>query len=276
MVLQCAGNHRVLFEQFAPVAGSLWGSGAVANVAFAGVPLRAVFAEAGLDVPDAGYLTALGYVSGDDVAFERSVPLADVFDTALLALSLNGQPLSHLHGGPVRLIVPGYYAVNSVKWLARLAVTERPTQGFYQLERYRLPLTPLAPGSHFTPSEDNSRPSWRQKVKSLFWSPTENQLKQGAVTFAGIAWTDGRAAIERVELSFDAGESWQEAVLEQPHSPFAWTRWQHRQLLEPGDVTVWLRATDSQGKQQPVSGEADWNPRGYEWNAIEKLSCVVV
>jgi DMSO/TMAO reductase YedYZ molybdopterin-dependent catalytic subunit len=274
MVLQCAGNNRVLFEQFAPVAGSLWDSGAVANVVFAGVPVRAVFAAAGLDLPEDGYLTALGYVSGEDIAFERSVPLIDVIDTAFVALTLNGKPLSHLHGGPLRLVVPGYYAVNNVKWLARLAITERPTQGFYQIERYRLPHEPLTPGSDFTPSEDNSRPSWRQKVKSLFWSPVGN-VKRGTVTFAGIAWTDGRSDIANVELSFDGGETWAEAVLEPPHSPYAWTRWHHSQLLEPGDVTVWLRATDSSGKQQPVSGEADWNPRGYEWNAIEKLSLVV-
>jgi DMSO/TMAO reductase YedYZ molybdopterin-dependent catalytic subunit len=279
LVLQCAGNNRVSFEQFAPVAGSLWHSGAVANVVLAGVPVRALFAEAGLELPKQGYLTALGYVSGDDVAFERSVPLADVIDTAFVALTLNGQPLTHLHGGPLRLVVPGYYAVNNVKWLAHLAVTERPTQGFYQIERYRLPHTPLTPGSDFTPSEDNSRPSWRQKVKSLFWSPVAN-VKRGTVLFAGIAWTDGRSAISKVELSFDAGETdaggtWIEAVLEPPHSPYAWTRWHHSQLLAPGDVTVWLRATDSLGNQQPVSGEADWNPRGYEWNAIEKMSVLV-
>lgn len=274
MVLQCAGNNRSLFEQFAPVAGSLWGGGAIANVVFAGVPVRTLFAEAGLDLPERGYLTALGYVSGDDVAFERSVPLEDVLDTAFVALTLNGQPLSHLHGGPLRLVVPGYYAVNNVKWLARLAVTERPTQGFYQLERYRLPHTPITPGSDFTPSEDNSRPSWRQKVKSLFWSPLE-KAKRGTVRFEGIAWTDGRSDIARVELSFDEGTTWTEAALEPPHSPYAWTRWQHSQLLELGEVTVWLRATDSLGKQQPVSGEADWNPRGYEWNAIEKLSLLV-
>jgi hypothetical protein len=100
-------------------------------------------------------------------------------------------------------------------------------------------------------------------------------VKRGTVTFAGIAWTDGRSDIANVELSFDGGETWAEAVLEPPHSPYAWTRWHHSQLLEPGDVTVWLRATDSSGKQHPVSGEADWNPRGYEWNAIEKLSLVV-
>jgi len=274
MVLQCAGNHRGLFEQFAPVAGSLWGGGAVANVVFAGVPVRAIFAEAGLDIPDRGYLTALGYVSGDDVAFERSIPLDDVIDTAFVALELNGEPLSHLHGGPLRLVVPGYFAVNNVKWLAQLAVTERPTQGFYQIQRYRLPHTPITPGSDFTPSEDNSRPSWRQKVKSLFWSPLDS-VQQGDVHFEGIAWTDGRSAIARVELSFDAGETWVEAALEPPHSPYAWTRWQCEHSLTSGKVTVWLRATDSSGKQQPVSGEADWNPRGYEWNAIEKLSLLV-
>ncbi len=274
LVLQCAGNNRSLFEQFAPVAGSLWGGGAVANVVFAGVPVRALFAEAGFDLPESGYLTALGHASGKDVTFERSVPLKDVLDTAFVALTLNGQPLSQVHGGPLRLVVPGYYAVNNVKWLARLAVTERPTRGFYQIKRYRLPHTPLTPGSDFTPSEDNSRPSWRQKVKSLFWLPLDN-VTRGMVTFAGIAWTDGRSDIARVELSFDEGATWEEAVLEPPHSPYAWTRWQYSQLLEPGEVTVWLRATDSLGKQQPVSGEADWNPRGYEWNAVEKLSLLV-
>jgi DMSO/TMAO reductase YedYZ molybdopterin-dependent catalytic subunit len=277
MVLQCAGNNRNLFDAMAHVAGSLWDCGAIANVNFAGVPVRTIFEALSLtpDVFEDVFLTALGYVTGDDIAFERSVPLADVWESAFVALELNGEPISHLHGGPVRLVVPGYYAVNSVKWLAKLAITDTPTQGFYQTSRYRLPHEPLTPGDKFTPSEDNSRPSWRQKVKSLFWEQ-EEVLEADSITLAGIAWTDGRSHIAKVELSFDGGESWEAATLMPSTSPYGWTRWEFEKVVQSGTVEVWLRATDSKGQTQPLTADDDWNPRGYEWNAVQKLRLTIL
>ncbi|MEM6428666.1 MAG: molybdopterin-dependent oxidoreductase [Deinococcota bacterium] len=277
MVLQCAGNNRNLFDAMAHVAGSLWDSGAIANVAFAGVPVKEVFKALSLtpDVFEDVFLTALGYVTGEDIAFERSVPLADVWESAFVALELNGKPLNHLHGGPVRLVVPGYYAVNSVKWLAKLGITDTPTQGFYQTSRYRLPHEPLTPGDKFTPSEDNSRPSWRQKVKSLFWDQ-EKALKAGIITLTGIAWTDGRSHITKVELSFDRGEHWEVAMLTPSTSSYSWTRWEFEKVFSHGTVGIWLRATDSNGNTQPLTADNDWNPRGYEWNAVQKLKLTIL
>ncbi len=280
MVLQCSGNSRGRFGGVSPVSGSRWQDGAVANVVFGGALLRDVLGDVFRGVaPDplkgARYLTArgAGTVHEDDLPpFERSVPLADVLDTALLALTLNGEPLPALHGGPVRLVLPGYYGVNNVKWSTRLSCDAEPTQNLYQTEKYRLPKNPLRPGDPFEATAENSVPSWRMKLKTLLWRPLVGEtLRAGPIALGGVAWSDGRSRVVRVEVSCDRGVNWQGAALDSSESPYAWSAWSLTLPFTPGEHEVWVRATDDQGNTQPLHPDTGWNPAGYEWSSAERV-----
>lgn len=278
MVLQCSGNSRGQFGKASPVSGAQWQDGAVANIVFGGVALKDVLEPLGVQ-KKAGYLTARGAGTPHEPGlppFERSVPLADVWEDALLALTLNGEALPAVHGGPLRLVLPGYYGVNNVKWLTQLSLENAPSESLYQRERYRLPLTPLEPGSPFEPTPENSRPSWRMSVKSLLWQPLvgESQIA-GRVQLGGVAWTDGRSAVSRVEVSLDRGENWLEAALERPQSPYAWCPWSLSVTLPAGELELWVRACDGAGNAQPLDGSAGWSPQGYEYSGAAKVRLTV-
>lgn len=277
MVLQCAGNSRRNFAGRSPVSGAGWGDGAVANVVFGGVRLRDLLS--GLDVPDllagARYLSALGAGTPheDDLPpFERSVPLDEVLDSALLATTLNGEALPALHGGPLRLVLPGLYGVNSVKWTTRLRFDAEATTNLYQTEKYRLPLAALEPGEPFEPTLENSVPSWRMRLKTLLWRPLVGEtLRAGSVALGGAAWSDGRGRVARVEVSSDHGASWQEAQLDAPESPYAWTLWSLTLPFAAGEHEIWVRAVDDAGCAQPLDPNAGWNPAGYAWSSAERV-----
>lgn len=273
MVLQCSGNSRGQYGRASPVSGAQWQDGAVANVVFGGARLKDVLAPLGV-LNGARYLTARGAGDAhepDLPPFERSVPLEDVLDTALLATMLNGEPLPAVHGGPVRLVLPGYFGVNNVKWLTRLSLDPEPTDNLYQTERYRLPLRPLKPGDPFEPTLENSRPSWRMSVKSLLWSPLVGESQcAGPVPLSGVAWTDGRSSVAFVEVSADGGKSWRRADLEAATSPYAWRPWSLTLALEVGEHELWVRAGDSAGNVQPLDG-AGWNPAGYEFSGVQRV-----
>ena len=273
MVLQCSGNSRAKFAQAAPALGAQWGHGALANVVFSGVPLREILEPCGIQT-EAVYLSARGRGTLEEGAqpFERSVPLEEVWDSALLATKLNGEPLPGAHGGPVRLVLPGFYGVNNVKWLTHLSLEDSPSANLHQSERYRMPLAPIRPGAPFEPTPENSRPSWRQNLKSLLWSPLPHErVTAGKVTLSGPAWTDGQRKVSAVEVSLDRGASWREAALEPPASPYSWSLWTLTLELPEGEVEVWVKATDEAGNTQPLDGRTAWNPDGYEWNAVDKV-----
>ncbi len=226
MVLQCSGNGRKSFSRAAPAKGSQWDQGAVANVRFKGVPLRAVFEK--FDVrPHASvrFLTAEGRdepATAADADFEHSIPWADALDRSLLALELNGKPLPAIHGGPLRLVTPGYYGTMNLKWLSRLRLEAQETVNHHQVKRYRTPLHPIEPGSKFEYGLENSEPNWNMRIKSLIFSPLDGeQIPAGRLRFNGVAWNDGEAKIETVELSSDAGFHWQRAELKVPGSRYA-------------------------------------------------------
>ena len=273
MILQCSGNSRAKFAQAAPALGAQWEHGALANVVFSGVPLREILGPCGVQA-EATYLSARGRGTLEENAqpFERSVPLEEVWDSALLATKLNGEPLPGVHGGPVRLVLPGFYGVNNVKWLTHLNLACSPTANLHQSERYRMPLGPIKPGAPFEPTPENSRPSWRQNLKSLLWSPLPHErVTAGKVTLSGPAWNDGQRKVSAVEVSLDAGSSWREAALEPSASPYSWYAWTLTLELPEGEVEVWVKATDEAGHTQPLDGRAAWNPDGYEWNAVDKV-----
>jgi DMSO/TMAO reductase YedYZ molybdopterin-dependent catalytic subunit len=189
---------------------------------------------------------------------------------------MNGLPLPAAHGGPLRLVLPGFYSVNSVKWLSRLTLEKRPTPNHYQSARYRVPKVRLTPGQDFVFTEENSRPDWLQNVKSFIWAPLDGErLRPGPLEIRGPAWTAGRSLLGGVELSLDRGRSWRSAELDMSTSPFSWRLWRLPVVLEAGAHDLWARAFDASGNRQPLDGTEFWNPSGYEWNGVHKIRVTV-
>ncbi len=281
MVLQCSGNSRGHFGGSSPVSGAQWQDGAVANVVFGGVRLQTVLDDLGFYAGFQGgtrYLTARGAGTAQDHhgPFERSVPLDDVLGDALLATILNGEPLPALHGGPLRLVLPGFYGVNNVKWLTQLSMDDEESKSHYQRDKYRLPRERLEPGQPFVGTLENSTPSWRMKLRSLLWRPLIGEtLPSGPTQIGGVAWTDGRSRVARVAISLDRGETWHDAELDNPKSPYAWSVWALTLELPEGEPEVWIRAFDDTGYAQPLEPGTGWNPAGYEWSNVQRVRLAV-
>ncbi len=257
VTLECAGNGRLGMVPLPE--GEPWRDRAVSTAEFSGVPLRAVLEQAGVQ---AGAVEVLfeaadrGTKGGKVVPFARSLPLERALDPdTLLALEMNGAPLTREHGAPVRLVVPGWYGMAAVKWLARIELLRAPFEGYFQRERY-VYLTPDAA----------PRPVTAMKVTSLVTAPLEGStVPAGSVEIVGRAWS-GEGAIAAVEVSLDGGP-WQRAELAAERSRHAWRtfRWTTPPLAV-GRHTVRARATDTAGNVQP--DRAPWNRLGYGNNAI--------
>jgi DMSO/TMAO reductase YedYZ molybdopterin-dependent catalytic subunit len=255
--LECAGNGRSALDP--PVPGEQWGLGAVGTAAWTGVPLTEVLALAG-PLPGAREVVFQGADRGPvegrkgPVAFERALPLGGPASAgALLAYAMNGAPLPAAHGFPLRLIVPGWYGVASVKWLVALELTDRAFAGHFQADRYHI----------------GGKPLTAQAVRSVITQPRPEQaLAPGAVVIAGLAWS-GAAPIAKVEVSI-GDQPWQPAALADGQRPYSWRRWQRVVRLEqPGSTTVRARATDLAGRTQP--SQPCWNPLGYAANPVHHV-----
>lgn len=279
MVLQCSGNSRRLFAASAATKGTPWGRGGMGNVRFAGVRLATFLERHGIKIkPEARFLTAEGSDEPQqgEQDFEHSIPLDEALKKSILALRLNGEPLPAIHGGPVRLVTPGYYGTMHVKWLNRLRFETTESDHTSQIPHYRTPREPIAPGQSFTATFENSEPNWRMKIKCVVLSPAPGaRLAAGEISVAGVAFNDGEARIDRLLISPDAGHTWQPAQFEVPESPYAWYRWQARLKLAPGKQQIWALAIDALGRSQPLDGAISWNPQGYTWNGVEKIDVSV-
>lgn len=277
VVLQCSGNGRNRFSKAAKVSGAPWSVGAMGNVKFSGVSIASLMNA--LRIPlfeHARYVTVLGRDTPEKEGaadFEHSLPLADVLERSLLALEMNGEPIPAVHGGPVRLITPGYYGTMNVKWVTGIRFDKEESANYHHVGRYRTPLKPLVPGSEFESTLANSEPNWNMKIKSVFFTPDAGQqLPAGQpVKVTGVAWNDGQAQITSVELSPDAGQTWHGTTLGKSEGPYAWQPWEAQLTLKPGEHTLLVRAVDALGRTQPFDGSIAWNPAGYTWSGIEAL-----
>jgi DMSO/TMAO reductase YedYZ molybdopterin-dependent catalytic subunit len=256
--LECAGNGRSALNP--PVPGEQWGLGAVGTAAWTGVPLTDVLRIAGphADAREVVFRGAdSGPVegSGKPAAFERSLPLDEARSAGvLLAYAMNGEPLPAAHGYPLRLIVPGWYGVASVKWLTCIELTSRAFDGHFQVDRYHIGGQPLT----------------TQAVRSLITQPQAGDLVEAGeeIEVRGLAWS-GAAPIARVEVRI-GGQPWQSATLTGGEHLLGWQPWRFRaQLEEPGSVVVRARATDTAGRTQP--DQPTWNPLGYAANSIHQI-----
>jgi DMSO/TMAO reductase YedYZ molybdopterin-dependent catalytic subunit len=269
VTLECAGNGRSMLDP--PAEGEQWRLGAVSTAEWTGVPLAEVLDRAGPG-PRASTVVLRGADHGDvpgragPVHFERSLSLDDARSSdALLAYAMNGEPLPLQHGYPVRLVVPRWYAVTSVKWLTDIEVTDTAFTGFYQSERY---FYEWERDGGTTPE-----PVTLQQVRALVTEPTAGSaVPTGEVLVRGVAWS-GAAPIARVEVSVDGGP-WQAAGLVGERARHSWQWWELiTRILEPGVVTLRARATDLAGRTQP--DRAEWNRLGYGNNGIQELTVPV-
>ncbi len=278
-VLQCAGNGRSYYAAKEKVAGGQWKNGGMGNVEWEGVPLRALLDDLKTVPADsAHWLTAEGWdqpatLEGSD--FAKSYHLADsALDNAILALKMNGEPIPACHGGPVRLIIPGYYGNMNVKMLTTLLFAAEQSNSAFQSVGYRMPNMPVEPGEFEANDYTiyNSVPTYGHKIKSVIFSPLpEDGAKAGDVEITGIAFNDGEAEITSVDVSADGGKSWAAADIKPPESPWAWYNWSSKAKLASGKNVLMCRATDGLGRTQPLDGLTRWNPRGYEWNGVDSV-----
>jgi DMSO/TMAO reductase YedYZ molybdopterin-dependent catalytic subunit/mono/diheme cytochrome c family protein len=269
-VLECSGNGRGLFTP--QVSGIQWKRGAVGNAEWTGVPLSDLFKDLGVK-PEAVYVTVEGFdepVMKSDAKFVRSIPVKLLLDAgAILAWNMNREPLPLAHGGPVRLAIPGVYGQNWVKWVNKMTFAAVPDERTYAKKAYRMPEKALKPGEPWDPVKQG-RPIEYIKVQTLFTSHTSGvKLHPGKITISGKAFT-GKGQVEKVEISFDAGATWQQAKLT-PIKDHAWQEFSFEAVVEEGkSYEALARATDSQGDTQPMTQE--WNPKGYLYNAVERLA----
>lgn len=261
-VLQCAGNGRALHRPIVP--GVQWRYGAVGNARWTGVRVRDLLDKAGLKA-GARHLHTFGTDKPPEKVppFHRSVELEKVLQDGVIALAMNDEPLPRLHGGPARLVVPGWAGDHWMKWLDRLTAAAAPQTGFYMDTAYRFPNTPGEPGVPVPPAE--THPVTELFVKSsITQAPARVRAGQTAVV-RGFAFS-GAPDIAKVEVSDDGGASWKAAELGREHDPYAWRLWSYAyRPAAAGTVTLRARATDSRGSVQPK--DAVWNPSGYFFNA---------
>ena len=265
VTMECAGNGRALMD---PVPdGTPWGLGAVSAAEFGGVRLRDVVAVA-RPSPETVELVFTGADSGvvdpeGEVPYAFSLPLAEAASAEpILAWEMNGEPLPEEHGAPLRLVVPGGYGMQSVKWLTRITAVERPFEGHF-VRKYR----------YFGDVEElEGAPVSRVKVRSLVLDPEEGAtLPRSETSISGIAWS-GAAPIAGVEV--DVGEGWMAANVEpssHPHAPRRWSvSWTPDRI---GPIEIRARAWDLSGDQQPI--ESRWNANGYANNVVQRVTVSV-
>lgn len=272
-VLQCSGNGRAYHRPRVP--GVQWDRGAVGNAQWTGVRLRDVLAAVGVR----DHARHVQFQGADRPAatavplFIRSIPLKKALhpDT-ILAYEMNGQPLSLVHGAPVRVITPGWMAESCIKWLTDITVREDEAKGFYMQTAYRVPVTPVEPGHAQTGQV--MLPVEAMVVKSLIAAPQEGvTVGLGPFTIQGVAW-GGEANVAKVEVSVDDGRTWEMARVVGEDRPFAWRQWQY--IWTPkasGAATIRCRATDERGDVQPAV--SPWNPSGFLWNGWDRVSVTV-
>ena len=270
-VLQCSGNGRGFFPS--KPSGTPWTVGAAGCVVWSGVPVRYVAEALGGVAPGMFFLTSTGGEKLPDgidplsVVVERSVPIKAMTD-AILAWEMNGAPIPLAHGGPLRLIVPGYQGVNNVKYVKRVAFTSAESQAKIMTHGYRI--TPL--GGTSVPSEPSIQ---EMPVKSWVNYPNADRLvKAGTVYVSGVAFSSG-SPIRRVEVTSDGGKTWIEAAFVGPDlGRFAWRQFTLPLQMAPGNYVVTSRAIDAAGNVQPQDRLE--NLHGYNNNSWADAAVKVV
>ncbi|MDT8861954.1 sulfite oxidase [Alkalihalobacillus sp. MEB130] len=270
VILECAGNKRSYFEP--KTYGEQWEKGGISQGYWTGVPLKTFLESTGI-TQTAKEVLVEGYDKGkrtdmkNEYPYARSLPLDKALhpDT-LIAYEYNYHPIPFEHGYPLRLIVPSWYGMASVKWIKQISVISSEFKGPYQSVDYV-----YYPNKE---NEDNAFPVTKMNVNSTIQTPLNmEELNTGSHIIKGIAWT-GVGSILKVEVSLDAGQTWIETDLQSPSDNYSWTEWSYEwSTYEAGEYTIMSKATDSFGRTQPT--EAFWNQKGYGYHAIDQIKVKV-
>jgi DMSO/TMAO reductase YedYZ molybdopterin-dependent catalytic subunit len=270
--LECTGNARALFEiqQGTPVPGTPWLLGGIGLATWTGVRLSTVLQRCGLNA-SAVDVMAVGlddpYVTDgvDHGRVRRPLPIHKALDDCLLAFEMNGEVLPVDHGFPVRLIVPGWVGIASIKWVGELEVSASPLTSPWNTKWYRMS------GGDYPP---DAPPLTDVPVRSTFELAWGAEFRVGEpVVLYGRSWS-GKAAIEHVEVSLDGGVSWQTPHLERAKGKHSWVRWEVPWMpTEPGEYEFLARATDKLGRTQPDA--VPFNAEGYLFWAVVRHPVLV-
>ncbi len=274
LTLECGGNGRKEFQP--PAKGNQWSTGAVGCASWTGVRLKDVLASVGIK-SDAVYVAYFGkdsHLSGDPKKrpISRGVPISKAMENeSLIAWSMNGKDLPWLNGYPLRMVIGGWPASCSGKWLERISIRNKihdgPKMGG---QAYRVPCKPVPPGSKVENKDMCIIES--MPVKSLITYPkTGAMIRTGqTLSIRGQAWA-GDLEVKQVFCSIDFGASWQKCQLEKPVNRLAWQHFSAKiSFPQNGYYEVWARAVDSQGRSQPMLLPG-WNPKGYLNNACHRI-----
>ncbi len=275
LVLECGGNGRSFFNPQA--RGNQWTNGGVGCAEWTGARLADVLKVAGVKpsaVFSGNYGADRSLADGTKDAISRGVPIKKLLDeNNLIVWAMNGQPLPHIHGGPLRLIIPGWPGSVSPKWFTRLWVRDKYHDGpGMGSTSYRVAIKPMIPGDK--PQEGNFRDLESMPVRSIITEPS-NATTFGKdvrdIRLRGAAWA-GDLTVRQVDISTDFGATWTKAELSPPKNPYDWQRWTAVvRLPSEGYYEIWTRATDSKGTMQPhVAG--NWNPQGYGANPMHRIA----
>lgn len=270
VTLECAGNGRGTMTPRYP--SMPWGYEAVGTADWTGTPLRHVLERAGLlnDAVEIAFIGAdRGFDRGHEHAYGRSLTReAALSDDVLVVWAMNGAPLLPQHGFPLRLVVPGWYGMASVKWLNRIEALAAPYDGFQQVRSYLYRPVPDGP----------TTPVTHMRVKSLLVPPgipdfytRVRMVEAGDVPLYGRAWSGAGVPVVRVEVGVDG--VWQQAALEPEQGRFAWRGWRFTWKATPGEHELACRATDAAGDTQPL--EPRWDSGGFGNNVIQRVRVVV-
>ena len=266
IVLECSGNKRSFFEPI--VFGEQWEKGAISQGIWKGVPLRTLLEISGIK-KGAKEVIVEGYDFGKrtdldkNFAYARSLPLEKALHSdTIIAYEYNHKPIPFKHGYPLRLIVPQWYGMASVKWIKQISIIDSHFTGPYQSIDY------MYYPNHF--NDNGAQPVTTMNVNSTIQKPLNlKRLNTGKHEIKGIAWT-GKGFITKVEISTDNGFTWSNAKVDDTNPSYKWISWSYEwNVMEKGDFTILSKATDSYGQTQP--SEANWNRNGYGYNAFDKI-----
>jgi DMSO/TMAO reductase YedYZ molybdopterin-dependent catalytic subunit len=270
-VLECAGNGRAFFKEWTGTV--LWKHGAVGCVQWTGVRLRDLLKRCGLR-PEAvytGHHSPDRYLDDSGPAISRGLPIAKALaPETLVAFAINGEPLPALHGGPLRVVAPGYPGSAYQKWLTRIEVRDREHDGERMRDtHYRMPRRPMQPGEPIDPAQLDIITD--MPVRSLITAPRDGFTAPAGhpLSIRGHAWS-GHVPLASVEISVDGARTWRQAALGTLPGRFAWRRFDLAVSPPPGGIEIVARARDINGRAQPVDS-VPWNPRGYLNNLCHRV-----
>jgi sulfite oxidase len=272
--LMCAGNRRAELMQARPIPGQIgWGPGAIATAEWTGVRLADVLADAGL-MPNTAHIEFTGQdisqQSDPPQPFGASIPLTKATSgEVLLAWEINSAPLPAAHGGPVRVVVPGYIGARSVKWVRRITAQDHPSRNYFQAVDYRL-LPADTDATRARPGD--GMPLGVMPVNAAILRPAPDQtVAAGPAEVSGYAIAGDGHGIARVDVSPDAGRTWQQADLGREIGPWAWRLWRTTLDLPTGRHEIVARAWDTSANVQPDRADEVWNPLGYANTAWPRI-----